>query len=88
MAKYERMKKMGMPQHVIQNKMKLDGISESEMEAFFNPNAATTKGTAAPNPKLVKYEKMKKLGTPQHVIRNKMKLDGVAQDDIARFENG
>ena len=35
-SKYERMKKMGMPENSIINKMRMDGLSKEDMDAFFN----------------------------------------------------
>merc|ERR1711997_873220 len=43
MAKYNRMKKMGMPTHAIVNKMKLDGIDIALVNAFETPNPPSTK---------------------------------------------
>ena len=84
MAKYEKMKEMGVPEHVIRSKMKLNGLSEIEQEAFFNPQS----GLKPPNPALApKYEQMKKMGMPMQSIVNKMRLDGISSDDIAQFEN-
>eukprot|EP00483_Globobulimina_turgida_P008273 UN08289 len=40
LAKYNRMKKMGMPSHAIVNKMKLDGIDAAIVDAFENPEKA------------------------------------------------
>ena len=35
-AKYEGMKKMGMPMHAIENKMRLDGMTKEQIEQFKN----------------------------------------------------
>lgn len=75
---------MGVPQHVIRSKMKLNGLSEIEQEAFFNPQS----GVKPPNPALApKYEQMKKMGMPMQSIVNKMRLDGISADDIAQFQS-
>ena len=91
MAKYEKMKKMHMPEHAIRNKMRLDGISQADQDKFFNPNADDNnnnkKDEKKANPALAKYEKMKKMGMPTHAIVNKMRLDGISAEDIAEFEN-
>ena len=78
---------MNFPEQVIRNKMKLDGIAESEQDAFFNPEAAASPKAAAPSAATAKYERMKKMGMPLHAIVNKMRLDGLSADVIAQFEN-
>lgn len=40
MKKYERMKKMGLPMNSILNRMRMDGVSDSEIEAFGGGAAA------------------------------------------------
>lgn len=87
MAKYRKMQKMGMPPNVIRNKMKLDGVTDSEQDAFFDPKPSSSGDAAPPNPKLAKYQKMKKMGMPMNAIINKMRLDAVGPDDIAQFQN-
>merc|ERR1712129_334356 len=88
MGKYAKMKKMGMNDNLIRNRMKMDGVSKADQEAFFNPNAGKAKEKEKKaNPALAKYERMRKMGMPTHAIVNKMKLDGISAEDIAEFEN-
>eukprot|EP01083_Nonionella_stella_P174499 605115_1 len=87
MAKYDRMKKMGMPQHVIENKMRLDGISQEEQNKYFNPPKEGDKAAEKKVENVAKYERMKKMGMPMHAIVNKMRLDGLSADTIDAFEH-
>ena len=38
-------------------------------------------------PDYSKYDGMKKMGLPIHVITNKMKLDGLKEEDIEKWKN-
>eukprot|EP01083_Nonionella_stella_P243250 847795_1 len=87
MAKYDRMKKMGMPQHVIENKMRLDGISQEEQNKYFNPPKEGDKAAEKKVENVAKYERMKKMGMPMHAIVNKMRLDGIEQSVVYKFEH-
>ena len=48
-------------EQTIRNKMTLDGISTADQDKYFNPNLVREKEDK-PNPKLAKYERMKKMG--------------------------
>merc|ERR1712228_435989 len=89
LAKYERMKKMGMPTHAIVNKMRLDGISSSDIAEFENPgaNKKKKKKVKEKDPRFAKYDKMKKMGMPNHAIVNRMRLDGIEASLIHKFEH-
>mmetsp|Transcript_10323 Transcript_10323/g.12827 ORF Transcript_10323/g.12827 Transcript_10323/m.12827 type:complete len:100 (-) Transcript_10323:3-302(-) len=80
------MKKMGMPQNTVTNKMKLDGFDKNDIKLFFEGKAAWEKAQKGggndeldeeTKKKFKKYEKMKKMGMPENTIRNKMRLDGL-----------
>ncbi len=97
MAKYFKMKKLGLPAGAIRQKMQKDGISAADMATFFGekPPAATVAATpagAVPGPDslkgredMAKYFKMKKLGLPAGAIRQKMQKDGISTADAAAF---
>ncbi|ETO28384.1 hypothetical protein RFI_08740 [Reticulomyxa filosa] len=91
-AKYEKMKKVGMPPQAIRNKMKTDKISDEDIAKFFGetpPASATPKPAEAAvdlsKHDLSKYDKMKKVGMPDGAIRNKMKQDKIDEKVIAAY---
>ena len=88
-AKYDKMKKMGMSTDSIRNRMTLDGVERAEIERYLNADGAPPISNDAKlaNDKLAKYKKMKTLGMPQHAVINKMRLDGLSNDEIERFKN-
>lgn len=67
--------------------MRLDGISQSEIDTFFNGENEPILGIPPPNRAMAKYEKMKRMGMPRLAIQNKMKLDGVTDSAIEEFFN-
>ena len=87
MRKYVKMLKIGMPEHVLRSKMTHDGVPKSEQEAFFNSKALSSKAGDTLNPSMAKYEKMKEMGMPEHVLRSKMKFDGVPKSEMEAFFN-
>merc|ERR1711933_616904 len=52
-----------------------------------NPGAKKKK-VKEKDPRLAKYEKMRKMGMPDHAIVNKMRLDGIEASVIHQFEKG
>ena len=89
--KYEKMKKM-LPEGAVRQKMSLDGFTEQEIDGFFNGTlpAAAAPAPAAPaaiDPKLEKFEKMRKM-LPEGAVRQKMQLEGISPDEIEAFFNG
>ena len=88
-AKYAKMKKM-LPEGAVRQKMKVDGFSEDEIDAFFS--GAPVAAAAVPTPpappaedeRFAKYTKMKKM-LPEGAVRQKMKVDGFSEEDIATF---
>eukprot|EP01084_Bolivina_argentea_P150503 262839_1 len=83
---------MGMPTHEIVNKMRLDGISADKISIFESPNNNNNNNKKkqtqkASDPRLLKYERMKKMGMPMHAIVNKMRLDGIEQSLIHKIEH-
>eukprot|EP00494_Astrolonche_serrata_P031419 UN31688 len=85
LKKYARMLKMNIPKNAVQNKMKQDGLDPSRICEIDGtppkpaaPPAASNPQEPAPIPKeLQKYAKMLKMRLPPHVIKNKMKIDGI-----------
>eukprot|EP00511_Aplanochytrium_stocchinoi_P002733 CAMPEP_0204836052 /NCGR_PEP_ID=MMETSP1346-20131115/24224_1 /ASSEMBLY_ACC=CAM_ASM_000771 /TAXON_ID=215587 /ORGANISM="Aplanochytrium stocchinoi, Strain GSBS06" /LENGTH=460 /DNA_ID=CAMNT_0051970517 /DNA_START=246 /DNA_END=1628 /DNA_ORIENTATION=- len=81
-AKYERMKKAGLPEGAILNAMNRDGVTppagffdSSENSETLQSN--TAKSSKLLDPKYAKYERMKKAGLPEGAIINAMNRDGV-----------
>ena len=92
LAKYVRMKAMGMPDHAIINKMRLDGMEKSMIHKFeildFDEEEDSEEDEVDLNvPELAKYHRMKKM-MPSHAIANKMKMDGIDGKIIAAFCGG
>jgi hypothetical protein len=87
--KYEKMKKM-LPEGAVRQKMSLEGISEAEIDDFFNGtlnpplSSASAPPSAAPDPRFEKYEKMRKM-LPEGAVRQKMTAEGFSNDEIDRF---
>eukprot|EP01083_Nonionella_stella_P081175 223477_1 len=80
--KYERMKKIGLPDGSVRNKMKMDGVDEYWVRDFFGEaqpiiGGATVMQAPTPKPNVSKYTKMQKVGLPAGAIKNKMKKDGI-----------
>lgn len=92
LAKYVKMRKMGMPDHAIINKMRLDGMEKSMIHKFETLNDEEEESedddVDLKAAELAKYHRMKKMGMPSHAITNKMKMDGVAAKIIAAFFGG
>merc|ERR1712228_19627 len=89
-VKYDKMKKMQMPNDTIRNRMKMDGMKEDEIEKYLNPTAIQTNQNKEEDEfkqKMVKYDRMKKIGMPEQTIRNKMTLDGISANDQDRYFN-
>ena len=90
MAKYFKMKKLGLPDGPIRQKMMKDGLPDIDVAAFFGeapPSslAATSDSNPALRETLAKYYKMKKLGLPDGAIRQKMMKDNVDETSMAIF---
>merc|ERR1719242_1875021 len=91
MAKYERMKKVGMPEASVRNKMRMDGIDPYWVRDFYGEPQPMVGGDddeeeagagkpmepPCPKPDMNKYEKMKKIGMPESSVRNEMRMDGI-----------
>ena len=69
--------------------MKNDGLTNDAIEKFKKEQNELKKKNAKhqDNP-LEKYERMRKLGLPLHVIENKMKMEGIDKKLIEQFKNG
>ena len=64
-TKYDKMKKMRMPDDTIRNRMKMDGLKEDEIERYLNPKAANAQSKEDEfKKKMAKYDRMKKIGMP------------------------
>ena len=99
LAKYDRMKKMGMSMHAVVNKMRLDGLEQSVIHKFENPmdneddeeddeeDPNKANGINLNIPALAKYNRMKKMGMPMHAVVNKMKLDGIDANIISAYSD-
>ena len=90
-AKYVRMKKI-LPEVAIRQKMKLEGVlSEEEINNFFHTSKDLSMDTQPRNSvvenKFEKFVRMKKM-LPETAVRQKMKLEGVSDEDIQNFFNG
>ena len=93
MAKYFKMRKLGLPDGPIRQKMMTDGVGSSDVATFFGDvpttksanSAAPVEPSAALRETLSKYFKMKKLGLPDGAIRQKMMTDGIDATDMAMF---
>ena len=91
MKKYFKMKKMGLPEGAVRQKMQTDGMSAADIAAFFgeSPPAAAappkTNSDLKNREDMKKYFKMKKMGLPDGAIRQKMKQDGISASDAAAF---
>eukprot|EP01083_Nonionella_stella_P120237 360127_1 len=92
MKKYAKMKKIGMPEVSVKNKMKMDGINEYWVRDFFGEPQPIIGGGGArpmeppcPKPDLKKYTKMKKVGLPVPSVKNKMKKDGIHEYWVRDF---
>eukprot|EP01084_Bolivina_argentea_P127451 225396_1 len=94
LSKYEKMKKVGLSDVSIRNKMKLDRIDSKIIATFFGEkldnNTEKTEAGKPMEPPCVKpdmrkYERMKKIGLPDGSIRNKMKQDNIHKYWICVF---
>eukprot|EP01083_Nonionella_stella_P112052 329191_1 len=91
LKKYTKMKKIGLPEESVRNKMKMDGIDSKVIATYFGEkiesDAAAGQVMQAPCPKpdVKKYERMKKIGLPDGSVRNKMKMDGVDEYWVRDF---
>jgi len=90
LKKYAKMLKIGMPKVSVINKMRMDGVDPKrlgEIDGTAKPKPPSTESTekkkvAIPE-ELKKYHKMLTLmKVPQHVVENKMKMEGVNPERI------
>jgi len=84
---FATMQKMGISKHVIQQKMKIQGVNPSEYDRFLAPHAPppppTQKPIATPIPPcLQKYKNMLKLGVPAESVMYKMISQGFSQEEF------
>ena len=94
--KYRNMQKLELPEGAIRQKMKTDGITQPEIDAFFNPSQPSAAAPLAPaidltDAKFNKYRKMQEMGRPNEQIkiimeRNK-ETEGFTQPEIDAFFN-
>jgi len=84
-SKYKKMKKMGVPEPSIRNKIKQDGFDPALYDSHVAVDAAASSPAVASSPSLPeppkgfdvsKYKKMHKMRVPEQSIRNKIKQDG------------
>ena len=79
------MKKLNMPIDTITNKMKLDGLTQAEIDIFSGKPKASIHTIDLSDPKFEKYHRMKKIKMPMMTILNKMKMDGLSQLEMDVF---
>jgi len=75
--RYEKMRRMQLPQAAIEQKMTMDGLSSAERDYYFNEFQN----------KFNKYSQMAKLNMPEATIADVMARDGIAQEEIQKFLN-
>ena len=100
MAKYFKMRKLGLPDGPIRQKMMTDSVAAQDVAAFFGDvlvattdgsggggegSGGETGGGGALRKTLAKYFKMKKMGLPDGAIRQKMMADGVDALNVSMF---
>jgi hypothetical protein len=99
--KYEKMKKMNLPEGSVRHKMKMDNIPDHEIDAFFaggsvvvstkvNEEGEQVDKKAAPpalDPKYEKYDQMRKKKIPEGAIRQKMAMEKLTPTEIELFFN-
>jgi hypothetical protein len=91
-AKYDKMRKM-LPEGAVRQKMQVDGISASDIEAFFTGTvvspAPVVINQSAPvvDERFARFEKMKKI-LPEGAVRQKMQVEGFSAVEIDAFLNG
>ncbi len=91
--KYVKMKKM-LPEGAVRQKMSMEGIPDSEIDAFFAGTLGTTPtgptpapastAPAAEDPRFEKFRKMQKM-LPEGAVRQKMSLEGLTPAEIDVF---
>ena len=87
--KYKKMLKLGSSMDKIEAQMKKDGLTNDAIGKFKKEqNELKKKNSKHQDDPLEKYQRMKKLGLPMHVIENKMKLEGIDKKLIEQFKNG
>ena len=74
-AKYARMKKTGLPEQSVPNKMKMDGLAP--IAEFFDDPLPKPKGGAPVD--------LSMHDLPEGSVRNKMKMDGIDAKVIAAY---
>ena len=84
--KYKKMRKMGLPDGAVRQRMMRDGMEEGTIAVFFGETPPEKKGTnMKDDPRFVKYVKMQKMGLPDGAVRQRMMRDGVAEAEIANY---
>lgn len=97
-TRFVKMKKMGIPDMVIQNKMTLEGLNYSDFTTYYSNysnnnsnnsevvNNVTTE-SINDHPIYGKFFKMKKMGIPEPVIQNKIILAGLDYNEYQKIMN-
>lgn len=91
-AKYRKMAKL-LPEAAVRQRMNLEGVSETDIDAFFAQRLNSTGRLSASTPDIVestedkfeKYRKMRKNKLPEGAIRQCMSRDGYKEDEIESF---
>ena len=101
-GKYDKMKKMNLPDGAIRQKMSSDGLSPDQINNFFTKSSSSGGGVSSSSgvedvgssvpeapidERLIKYDKMKKMNLPDGAIKHKMTQDGIPKELIDSFFN-
>ena len=86
MSKYASMLKV-LQEVQVRQKMRLDGISDEDAEAFFQARLTATTQPPVVSDGLDTYRKMKKNKLPDGAIRQKMAKDGLSEQEIEDIMN-
>eukprot|EP01038_Epipyxis_sp_PR26KG_P007971 gene7971-10811_t len=98
---YDDMRSKGITEEAIKQKMKIDKISENDINSYFstqtlkdntssvnnNNENNTNKSNEIMDEKYIKYEKMRKI-LPEGAVRQKMTVDGISEIEINQFFMG
>ena len=92
-VKYDKMRKIGMPEASIRNKMVMDGFKPDEIDRYFGGGGEGGQENKKNEQdewkeKMKKYDKMKNImKMNEWTIRNRMTLDGISKQDQERYFN-
>jgi hypothetical protein len=86
--RYKKMQKVGLSSNTIEHKMKTNGLSENNIKNFLS-NKSSIIPPPPPslknNNKYITYKKMLYTGVPNNGVKQKMKKDGLSENNIKIF---